>query len=907
MPTALGRLYCHIERSFPDTIVVGAGTVQVVQGHCFHTEWRVRRIVVTIGDTGFPVARIHEPREDVAAHRASVDPKGHSLRSGFWTMVPITPDLIGTAAPVRFRVLLSNGSAHEVSMGTTRFEGARADAGSGTETSGVAARVAICMATYNPGLNAFRRQIESIVRQTETGWVCLISDDASALGVFRRMQEICASDPRIVLCRNEANLGFYRNFERCLRRVPASARYVALADQDDYWYPEKLQRCLAAFRGRTALVYSDMRIVTGSGEVLSNTYWTRRRNSYDDLEVLLLANTVTGAASVFRAELLRKILPFPERIGDAFHDHWIACVAMMAGGLEYLDEPLYDYVQHRENAIGHSDFPPSSLGLKVRRLGATVSRFGDRRALNLFRMHLLAVYVHEYRRLQVNSRVLELRFPEASGRERRALRVFSDSWATVPALARVGLKVWRRGLTTDDAEARLGLGYLMAGANRIFYRVSRRPLMARLRDLHREPAAAPSIRASADTLAAKTAPLVIRTESGEPTRVNLLIPEVNFEHFFGGYIAKFHLARRLAERGRLVRLVIVDYCDHDPGSWQDMVRKYDGLESFFDHVEVADCFDRTKPIVMNPEDALIATTWWTAHIAHAATRQLQRDRFVYFIQEYEPFTFPMGSYHAFARESYDFPHYAIFSTRFLLEYFESERIGVYGAGSRREADAAYFENAILTFDLDPDEMSRRRPYRVLLYARPESHASRNMFETALLALVRAIGTGVFPEGAWEFYGIGSAREDVALPGGQRLRMLGKVGLKEYRELLPQHDVGLSLMYTPHPSLVPLEMAAAGMMVVTNAWMNKTPEAMAGLSANIIAGEPTVEGVVESLRTAVGRVDRYGARVLASKVEWPTSWDEALSEDLLRRIDGWIGDQGGAPRVFDGTHDTGGRS
>jgi hypothetical protein len=182
-----------------------------------------------------------------------------------------------------------------------------------------------------------------------------------------------------------------------------------------------------------------------------------------------------------------------------------------------------------------------------------------------------------------------------------------------------------------------------------------------------------------------------------------------------------------------------------------------------------------------------------------------------------------------------------------------------------------------------------------------------MFETALLALVRAIGTGVFPEGAWEFYGIGSAREDVALPGGQRLRMLGKVGLKEYRELLPQHDVGLSLMYTPHPSLVPLEMAAAGMMVVTNAWMNKTPEAMAGLSANIIAGEPTVEGVVESLRTAVGRVDRYGARVLASKVEWPTSWDEALSEDLLRRIDGWIGDQGGAPRVFDGTHDTGGRS
>jgi hypothetical protein len=68
------------------------------------------------------------------------------------------------------------------------------------------------------------------------------------------------------------------------------------------------------------------------------------------------ANTVTGAATLFRAEMLEKILPFPKKIGDAFHDHWIAIVGITQGELKYIDAPLYDYYQHAENIIGHVDF-----------------------------------------------------------------------------------------------------------------------------------------------------------------------------------------------------------------------------------------------------------------------------------------------------------------------------------------------------------------------------------------------------------------------------------------------------------------------------------------------------------------------------------------------------------------------
>ncbi|MFZ0488439.1 MAG: hypothetical protein WAL83_15700, partial [Arenicellales bacterium] len=58
----------------------------------------------------------------------------------------------------------------------------------------------------------------------------------------------------------------------------------------------------------------------------------------------------------------------------------------------------------------------------------------------------------------------------------------------------------------------------------------------------------------------KTAPLNVRVEAGAPKRVNLLLPEINFNSFYGGYMAKFNLAGKLAGAGYRVRMVVVDPC-----------------------------------------------------------------------------------------------------------------------------------------------------------------------------------------------------------------------------------------------------------------------------------------------------------------------------------------------------------
>ena len=221
-------------------------------------------------------------------------------------------------------------------------------------------KICICMATFNPPEELFRRQVESIRGQSFRNWVCLIQDDCSAS--VRFLRDIIAGDARFELQRNSANLGFYLNFQHVLDRV-RDCEFVSLADQDDVWYPHKLASLLEAMRKpAVTLAYSDMRITDGAGSVIANSFWGERKNQCSDFESLFFTNTVTGAASLFRAALLPGILPFPPQRGKVYHDWWIAMAALAEGEIRFVNEPLQDYCQHSANAVGWRHDPrPISL------------------------------------------------------------------------------------------------------------------------------------------------------------------------------------------------------------------------------------------------------------------------------------------------------------------------------------------------------------------------------------------------------------------------------------------------------------------------------------------------------------------------------------------------------------------
>lgn len=292
--------------------------------------------------------------------------------------------------------------------------------------------VAICMATFEPEPRLLERQIGSIREQTHGNWVCLISDDGSSAERLEHLRALVGGDERFRLSVGEERLGFYANFERALGMVPAEASFVALADQDDRWYPEKLAALLAGL-GREQLVYSDMRIVDEEGAVVSDTFWRGRRNNYTDLASLLLANTVTGAASLFRRQLLDLVLPFPEPVGDPFHDQWIAAVALASGEIAYVDRPLYDYVQHGGAARGHE------AAMRSWDAGRLIDRGDPKGTWSRMRAHADRSYETNVRRIAHSARELEARVgSRMEARKARAVRRLAhvdSSSAAIPWLA----------------------------------------------------------------------------------------------------------------------------------------------------------------------------------------------------------------------------------------------------------------------------------------------------------------------------------------------------------------------------------------------------------------------------------------------------------------------------------------
>lgn len=273
--------------------------------------------------------------------------------------------------------------------------------------------IAIAMATFEPDLDLFRVQVESIVAQSRGDWTCLISDDCSRPESFERMAAMLGGDPRFKLSRSERRLGFYLNFERALSMAPETARYVAFADQDDRWHPEKLD-VLCAEIGRAQIVYSDARIVDPGGSVIAETFWRGRHPRHADFASLLVTNTVPGAASMFRRELLSAALPFPRVPGEPYHDHWLALVAMARGEIAYVPRQLYDYVQHDAAVLGHE---------------ATVEP-GEASRRGIHRPRLStgswqSAYADEYRRLILFATALQDRCgPLPDRRRHRVLRRF---------------------------------------------------------------------------------------------------------------------------------------------------------------------------------------------------------------------------------------------------------------------------------------------------------------------------------------------------------------------------------------------------------------------------------------------------------------------------------------------------
>ncbi|MCV2878996.1 hypothetical protein OE699_09015 [Sedimentimonas flavescens] len=324
----------------------------------------------------------------------------------------------------------------------------------------------------------------------------------------------------------------------------------------------------------------------------------------------------------------------------------------------------------------------------------------------------------------------------------------------------------------------------------------------------------------------------------------VLVPTLNPTEIFAGIVTALDIAIGLAAHGLTVRLVATDLPMAAPAASRAFVlnrMSAAGQASGAAERISLHCGVQSASLPLHRGDRFLATAWWTAHVADRLIRQhgLHHDRFHYLIQDYEPNFYAWGPEYADALASYGLNFAPIFNTTLLRDYFQQEGFAFAG----RQALA--FHPAI---DIDRYSRGQRRaatgPRRLALYGRPE--VPRNMFATGLEVIARFIEAENLQPGQIELVSVGLKHGNVNMPNGLRLISLGKLPYEDYPTFLLETGVGLSLMYSPHPSHPPIEMAASGVRVVTNSF---GPKDLGRLSPAILSAAPEVPALSAALSRA----------------------------------------------------------
>lgn len=210
--------------------------------------------------------------------------------------------------------------------------------------------ISIALATYN-GNRFLREQLDSIYSQTYGNIEVVACDDCSSDDTAAILEEYRKRHGLRYLV-NESNLGFMRNFEKII--TLCRGEFIALADQDDVWLPEKLEKQLKGL-GNASLVYSDAFLVDEAGRQLPGSLIRTsgvRPLSGKNFEYFVCNTCVTGCTTLFRRDLLIHALPIPAC--ETYHDWWLAVVASRREGVNYMDSRLVKYRQHEGNDTGAS-------------------------------------------------------------------------------------------------------------------------------------------------------------------------------------------------------------------------------------------------------------------------------------------------------------------------------------------------------------------------------------------------------------------------------------------------------------------------------------------------------------------------------------------------------------------------
>lgn len=226
--------------------------------------------------------------------------------------------------------------------------------------------VSVALCTYN-GERWLAPFLDGLLTQRQPPDELVVSDDGSTDATLELLAAFADGAPFPVhVSRTAERLGSTFNFAEAFARCTGTL--IAPADQDDVWAPAKLERLTQVMDDRgLAMAFSDGSVIDDAGGPLDVTLWEgvgfgareRRAFARDPLGLLLRRSVVTGAAMVFRAQYLDRLLPFPPSLNGTgslmLQDRWIALVLAAVAEVGAVAEPLLAFRRHADQQTGLRD------------------------------------------------------------------------------------------------------------------------------------------------------------------------------------------------------------------------------------------------------------------------------------------------------------------------------------------------------------------------------------------------------------------------------------------------------------------------------------------------------------------------------------------------------------------------
>lgn len=260
---------------------------------------------------------------------------------------------------------------------------------------------------------------------------------------------------------------------------------------------------------------------------------------------------------------------------------------------------------------------------------------------------------------------------------------------------------------------------------------------------------------------------------------------------------------------------------------------------------------------MMEADGILPTSWETAYPAYNFKGSAKR---FYFVQDFEPFFYPIGSLYRLAENTYKFGFYGVTAGNWLSTKLRRD----YGMPTDHYDFGS--EESLYSY------INEKPRKEILFYARP--YTERRGFEMGVMAL--DLFHRRHPDFIINMAGYDISSYKIPFPY-QNLKTLE---LEQLNELYNRCAAGLVLSFT-NMSLLPLELLGSGTIPVVNDGENNR---LVSDNKYIAYAPADPVSIANALSDVIARKDLPGYAKKASESVRATSWEEAGKKfvDIIER-------------------------